>query len=91
MAMFKKPVTRQEIDGIDAWDGAKLCYLNPATGGSPMPTMATFRQRLPADFDGKPYRQTEGAVFSVVEGSGMVTIECNEEVWTFEFGPVTIL
>jgi gentisate 1,2-dioxygenase len=72
---------------IDAWDGAKLRYVNPATGGSPMPTMATFMQRLPAGFAGKPYRQTDGAVFSVVEGSGSVTLSRNDQRWTFEFGP----
>ncbi len=72
---------------IDAWDGVKLRYVNPATGGSPMPTMATFMQRLPAGFEGKPYRQTDGAVFSVVEGCGSVSIQRNEQIWTFEFGP----
>ena len=29
---------------VDAWDGIKLRYINPLTGGSPMPTMATFMQ-----------------------------------------------
>ncbi len=72
---------------IDAWDGVKLRYVNPATGGSPMPTMATFMQRLPAGFEGKPYRQTDGAVFSVVEGSGTLSLERNAQVWRFEFGP----
>ncbi|UUZ63268.1 gentisate 1,2-dioxygenase [Polaromonas sp. P1-6] len=72
---------------IDAWDGTKLRYVNPATGGSPMPTMATFMQRLPAGFAGKPYRQTDGAVFSVVEGSGTVMLQRGKQSWTFEFGP----
>ena len=60
---------------VDAWDGFKLRYVNPLTGGAPMPTMATFMQRLPAGFCGKAYRQTDGAVFSVVEGSGTAYIE----------------
>jgi gentisate 1,2-dioxygenase len=72
---------------IDAWDGVKLRYINPATGGSPMPTMATFMQRLPAGFSGKPYRQTDGAVFSVVEGHGTVRIEHNGKVEVYQFGP----
>ena len=76
---------------IDAWDGVKMRYVNPATGGPPMPTMATFMQRLPAGFDGKPYRQTDGAVFSVVEGQGSVTIARDRESQAshqvFEFGP----
>ena len=72
---------------IDAWDGVKLRYVNPLTGGSPMPTMATFMQRLPAGFAGKPYRQTDGAVFSVVEGHGSVDIAFNGKRTTYEFGP----
>ena len=27
---------------VDDWDGVKLRYIHPLTGGSPMPTMATF-------------------------------------------------
>ncbi len=72
---------------VDAWDGVKLRYVNPATGGSPMPTMATFMQRLPAGFDGQPWRQTDGAVFSVVEGHGTVLIEHAGQQQAFAFGP----
>jgi gentisate 1,2-dioxygenase len=85
--------TREALDALsrngapDPYHGHKLRYVNPATGGSPMPTMATFMQRLPAGFAGKPWRQTDGAVFSVVEGSGTVHIERNGETQVFEFGP----
>ncbi|MES2686425.1 MAG: gentisate 1,2-dioxygenase [Pseudomonadota bacterium] len=72
---------------VDDWDGVKLRYVNPATGGSPMPTMATFMQRLPAGFDGKAWRQTDGAVFSVVEGHGSVSIAHGDVTQVFEFGP----
>jgi gentisate 1,2-dioxygenase len=73
--------TREALDGLersaqlDAWDGYKLRYLNPLSGGAPMPTMATFMQRLPAGFVGRPHRQTDGAVYSVVEGSGTATVK----------------
>jgi gentisate 1,2-dioxygenase len=72
---------------VDAWDGVKLRYINPLTGGSPMPTMATFMQRLPPGFDGKSWRQTDGAVFSVVEGHGEVLIEREGQNQRFEYGP----
>ncbi len=72
---------------VDAWDGVKLRYVNPATGGSPMPTMATFMQRLPAGFSGKPYRQTDGVVFSVVEGHASVKIESGSKTTTFDVSP----
>ena len=45
-------------------------YVNPATGGYPMPTIAAFLQWLPAGFAGEPYRATDSTVFCVVEGSG---------------------
>jgi len=72
---------------VDAWDGVKLRYINPLTGGYPMPTMATFMQSLPPGFDGKPYRQTDGAVFSVVEGQGSVVVVHGEETCHFDFSP----
>ncbi|NML45894.1 gentisate 1,2-dioxygenase [Ramlibacter sp. G-1-2-2] len=72
---------------VDEWDGVKLRYVNPLTGGSPMPTMATFLQKLPKGFSGKPWRQTDGAVYSVVEGSGEVLITHGGEEWRYAFGP----
>lgn len=71
----------------DEWDGVKLRYVNPLTGGSPMPTMATFMQKLPAGFKGKGWRQTDGAVYSVVEGTGAVHVEHAGRTQRFDFGP----
>lgn len=71
---------------VDPWDGVKLRYVNPATGGFPMPTMATFMQMLPKGFRGRQSRSTESTVFSVVEGHGMVQI--GEQ--TFSFSPKDI-
>jgi gentisate 1,2-dioxygenase len=68
---------------LDAWDGVKLRYVNPATGGWPMPTMATFMQYLPAGFQGKTYRSTDATVYCVVEGRG--TARIGDSV--FSFGP----
>jgi len=72
---------------IDDWDGVKLRYVNPLTGGSPMPTMQTFMQKLPAGFLGKPWRQTDGAVYSVVEGVGEAVIEGDGTQLRFRFSP----
>ncbi len=78
----------EQSAAVDDWDGVKLRYINPLTGGSPMPTMATFMQRLPAGFSGKGYRQTDGAVFSVVEGHGTVIVESPRGVVSqFAFDP----
>ena len=84
----REALERLERDApVDGWDGVKLRYLNPLTGGWPMPTMATFMQKLPAGFAGKPARQTDGTVYSVVEGRGEVLIEAGEQAWRFGFGP----
>jgi len=72
---------------VDPWDGVKLRYVNPATGGWPMPTMATFLQLMPKGFASKPARQTDGAVYSVVEGTGRATIGTGASRIAFDFGP----
>ncbi|MFZ9335190.1 MAG: gentisate 1,2-dioxygenase [Burkholderiaceae bacterium] len=80
----------ERSEAIDPWDGGKLRYVNPLTGGSPMPTMQTFMQRLPAGFAGKAWRQTDGAIYSVVEGHGSVTVTApgdGAQPVTFTYGP----
>ena len=67
---------------LDEWDGVKLRYVNPATGGWPMPTIATFMQYLPADFKGRTYRSTDATVYCVVEGKG--TVKIGNDEFTFE-------
>lgn len=70
---------------LDAWDGYKLRYVNPLTGGTPMPTLQPFLQRLPAGFQGKAWRQTDGAVYSVVEGAGTAYIDGPSGPLRFDF------
>jgi gentisate 1,2-dioxygenase len=84
----REALERLERDApVDPWDGVKLRYVNPLTGGYPMPTMATFMQKLPAGFSGKPWRQTDGAVYSVVEGTGNVEVAHGGRQWRFELSP----
>ena len=88
----REALDRLERDApVDDWDGVKLRYLNPLTGGSPMPTMATFMQKLPAGFSGKPWRQTDGAVYSVVEGDGEAVIESGGQSRRFAFSARAII
>jgi gentisate 1,2-dioxygenase len=54
----------------DACHGFKVRYVNPATGGHVMPTIGAFMQLLPAGFAGAPYRSTDAAIYTVVEGEG---------------------
>ena len=66
----------------DACHGWKMEFINPLTGGHAMPTIAAYIQLLPKGLRTQPYRSTDGTVYSVVEGSGRVTI--GEA--SFEFG-----
>jgi gentisate 1,2-dioxygenase len=56
-------------------------FINPATGGYPMPTIGAFMQWLPAGFKGKPYRGTDATIFSVVEGRGRTVIGNTTVSW----------
>ncbi len=58
----------------DPHHGYKLRYINPLTGGAPMPTMGTYAQLLPKGFQGSPYRCSAGTVFAVLEGRVEVTL-----------------
>lgn len=58
----------------DVHFGHKLRYVNPATGGSPMPTIGACMQLLPGGFVTAPYRSTDGTVYAVVEGEGETVV-----------------
>jgi gentisate 1,2-dioxygenase len=68
---------------IDPWHGVKMQYINPATGGYPMPTIAAFLQLLPSGFRGQASRSTDSTVYSVAEGRGRSQIGTT----TFEWAP----
>jgi len=63
--------------------GIKLRYVNPASGASPMPTIAAFLQLLPRGFAGRPYRQTDATIHVGVEGRGRTHIGSQ----VFDWGP----
>jgi len=71
--------TRAALLGISKGDidphlGHKLRYVNPATGASPMPTIGSFAQWLPAGFETRSYRSTDSTVYVCLEGSGEARI-----------------
>ncbi len=61
--------------------GVKMRFVNPASGGYPMPTMGGFMQLLPRGFGGLTYRQTDAAVYSVVEGRGETRVGDTVFTW----------
>jgi len=68
---------------IDRCHGVKMQYVNPATGGYPLPTIAAFLQLLPKGFSGAAYRSTDSTIYHVVEGRGRSRIGSE----TFTWGP----
>ena len=70
----------QDPDPCHGW---KMTFINPLTGGHAMPTIASFIQLLPAGFQSQAYRSTDGTIYSVVEGGGLVTIGAE----TYDFEP----
>ena len=68
---------------VHACHGVKMRYINPSTGGYPMPTIGAFIQLLPKGFRGETYRATDATVFSVVEGKGRTKVGDQ----TFDWGP----
>jgi len=61
--------------------GVKMQYVNPATGGYPIPTIAAFLQMVPAGFSGSPYRSTDATIYCVVEGHGRSRIGSSSFDW----------
>jgi len=68
--------TREALDWLyrngplHACHGIKLQYVDPSTGGYPMPAIGAFMQLMPAGFRGESYRSTDATIYSVVEGQG---------------------
>jgi gentisate 1,2-dioxygenase len=83
-ARSREALDQLHRDGpVHACHGVKMRYVNPATGGYPMPTIGAFLQLLPRGFAGETYRATDATIFSVVEGKGRARIGKD----TFEWGP----
>jgi gentisate 1,2-dioxygenase len=61
--------------------GVKMQYVNPATGGYPMPTIGAFLQLLPSGFHGARYRSTDSTVCCVAEGRGRSRIGDSSFNW----------
>jgi salicylate hydroxylase len=58
----------------DRHTGYLLPYLDPATGGWALPTIAMMARLVPAGFTSAPYRSSDSVVFVVVEGRGAIDV-----------------
>ncbi|MDX1376305.1 MAG: gentisate 1,2-dioxygenase, partial [Burkholderiales bacterium] len=58
----------------DPCHGWKMQFINPLSGASAMPTIGSFIQLVPKGLRTRPYRATDGTVYSVVEGTGKAIV-----------------
>jgi gentisate 1,2-dioxygenase len=58
--------------------GHAMEFTNPADGGPVMPTIAAHVRHLPAGFETRGRRSTDGTVLTVVEGHGSARVEGRE-------------
>ncbi len=72
---------------VDPHHGVRLKYANPTTGGWAMPTIGPTLSLLPRGFAGRPYKSTDGAVATVVEGR--VRARVGDQ--SFDLGPRDIV
>jgi gentisate 1,2-dioxygenase len=61
--------------------GVKMQYINPATGGYPMPAIGAFIQLLPSGFRGSAHRSTDATIYCVVEGEGRSQVGETPLLW----------
>ena len=66
---------------------ASNCYVNLATGGSPMPTMATFLQLLPRGFAGFHTGKPTAPYSAWSKGMGAPRSGRGYRQWHYDFGP----
>jgi gentisate 1,2-dioxygenase len=74
-AQWRKSLTDLAASAtIDPHLGHALEFINPANGGSVMPTISAHVRLIPAGFETKARRSTDGTVFVVVEGEGTALV-----------------
>src|SRR5437870_9063279 len=69
--------------------GFKQRYVNPATGAPPMPTIGAFAQWLPAGFETRSRRATDGTVHVCLEGSCEVSV--GDKTWRVQENDVFVV
>jgi gentisate 1,2-dioxygenase len=67
--------------GLDEFDGAKLRYTDPLSGGPVMPTVEASLRLLPDGFAGRAFRETASTIYHVAEGRGRSVVDGEELTW----------
>jgi len=63
------------------YDGIRMKYSNPYTGGHVMATMGAFMQRLEPGFRGKAHRHTGSFIFQCAKGHGYSIVDGKRFNW----------
>lgn len=87
LGSYKWNPTRQALDSLsdfepDAYDGYAVEYINPSTGSTSHPNIASWIQKLPAGFAGKAHRHTHATIYHVFKGSGYSVINGVKFSWS---------
>src|SRR5262249_48226062 len=81
-ARSREALDRLQRNGpVDPVHGVTMQYVNPATGGYPMPTIAAFLQLLPRGFETRSYRSTDATIFCAAEGRGTSRVGDQRFTW----------
>jgi gentisate 1,2-dioxygenase len=80
-------MTRTEA--LDAHDGFRMEFVNPADSGAVMPTISAFCQLVPKGVSLKPLRATDGSVYVVTEGEGRGSI--GDQSWDLAQGDIFVV
>ncbi len=76
-------LTLKQSGELDPCHGIKMEYINPATGGPAMPTIASYMQLVPGGFKTETWQSTAAWVYSAAEGEGRTIV--GDEI--IEWGP----
>jgi len=87
LGAFKWSQTEAALDGLtelepDEFDGYAVEYINPSTGQTANPTIASWMQKLPSGFHTKAHRHTSSSVYQVYKGSGYSVINGVKFEWS---------
>lgn len=80
LGSYKWAQTLAALDGLsrfepDPYDGYAVEFINPSTGGTANPTIASWMQKLPAGFRSKAHRHTHSTIYQVFKGAGYTIID----------------
>lgn len=80
LGSYKWAQTSAAIEGLsrfepDPYDGYAVEYINPSTGNTANPNIASWMQKLPKGFHSKAHRHTSSTIYQVHQGSGYTVID----------------